>query len=292
MNTESVGKIIKKYRILNSYTQAELAKGICTQAQISKLEKGTEIPSSIILYELAKRLGISMECFFEEEYTSAYIEDAISIIRLLIRKRNYAEVYNIVQTEKKQDTFKTIEAQQFLLWHEGICVYHLYKDKEKALELLNHALYLTLHNEVWLKGREIEILNSIAIIHCECQEYNMAISIYTKLLNSITHTPLKDKNHIQIRVIYGLARTLTLSQNYKKSLFYAEQGIKQCIKIESLYLLGELYYQKAYNLCFLNKKDKAIPIFKKALFIFESQNATEFIEHIKLNVKDFGICLE
>lgn len=45
-------------------SQSELCHGICSQSQISKIEKGIIYPSSILLYQLSERLGINPNYIF------------------------------------------------------------------------------------------------------------------------------------------------------------------------------------------------------------------------------------
>ena len=45
-------------------SQSELCHGICSQSQISKIEKGIIYPSSILLYQLSERLGIDPNYIF------------------------------------------------------------------------------------------------------------------------------------------------------------------------------------------------------------------------------------
>ena len=57
MEFYNLGIIIKELRKENM-SQSELCHGICSQSQISKIEKGIIYPSSILLYQLSERLGI------------------------------------------------------------------------------------------------------------------------------------------------------------------------------------------------------------------------------------------
>ncbi|WP_283783738.1 hypothetical protein [Peribacillus frigoritolerans] len=41
----------------------------------------------------------------------------------------------------------------------------MYNDKQKAIELLNEAMQITMGKRVILHQQEIEVLNSIGIIH-------------------------------------------------------------------------------------------------------------------------------
>ena len=48
-------------------SQSELCHGICSQSQISKIEKGIIYPSSILLYQLSERLGIGNYIFTNQK---------------------------------------------------------------------------------------------------------------------------------------------------------------------------------------------------------------------------------
>ncbi|KFM95688.1 XRE family transcriptional regulator [Bacillus clarus] len=58
MDYLNIRRNIKKFRCFAGFTQFDLAKGICSQAQISKIETGNGIPSSYLLIEIAKKLDI------------------------------------------------------------------------------------------------------------------------------------------------------------------------------------------------------------------------------------------
>ncbi len=55
--------IIKELRKKKYISQSELCQGICSQSQISKIEKGIIYPSSILLYQLSERLGVDQELY-------------------------------------------------------------------------------------------------------------------------------------------------------------------------------------------------------------------------------------
>ena len=63
MEFYNLGIIIKELRKKNM-SQSELCHGICSQSQISKIEKGIIYPSSILLYQLSERLGIDPNYIF------------------------------------------------------------------------------------------------------------------------------------------------------------------------------------------------------------------------------------
>ena len=61
---------IKNRRKELKMSQKELAEGICKQGQISRLENGEYIPGSVLLYELSRKLKVSMDYFFDEQISS------------------------------------------------------------------------------------------------------------------------------------------------------------------------------------------------------------------------------
>jgi len=60
-----IGKKIKELRQVVGITQGELGEGICTQALISRIEKGDIYPNATSLYQISKKLGVDVNYFFE-----------------------------------------------------------------------------------------------------------------------------------------------------------------------------------------------------------------------------------
>ncbi|MBR8644357.1 helix-turn-helix transcriptional regulator [[Brevibacterium] frigoritolerans] len=54
---------MKELRKQIGLSQEELATGICTQAQISKIEKGDVYPYASTLYLISQRLGVDVNYF-------------------------------------------------------------------------------------------------------------------------------------------------------------------------------------------------------------------------------------
>ncbi|MFC3884600.1 helix-turn-helix domain-containing protein [Bacillus songklensis] len=282
-----IGSIIRELRKMVGLSQKELAQGICTQAQISKLENGDEYPYSITLYEISKRLGVDMNYFFDiiETPRLDYVAEVKNLIRQYIRKRDYDSVAHIVQREKESPLFQTPANKQFLMWHEGICDYYVYKNKDKSLSKLYEAITLTQTSHSYYKEREIEVLNSVAIIHNEEKEFGRAVDIYKTALTQLKYLPQIKNEKIKIRILYGLSRTLTEMGEYKESLVYSERGIHLCISCESLYLFGELHYQSGCNLIKMQQKEKGTQYLEKAIFIFGLEKNEKFVALVKQQMK-------
>ncbi|PGB31742.1 helix-turn-helix domain-containing protein [Bacillus toyonensis] len=287
MEFNDLGITIKELRIKKNISQSELCHGICSQSQISKIEKGMIYPSSILLYQLSERLGIDPNSIFAltQNKKLKYIENVKYVMRDCTKQKQYKELYEIVKQEKNQNNFQSTEDKQFLLWHEAIVIFMVNKSTKIALNLLNHALKLTLTNMDCLSEREIEIMQTMAIFHAENKEYEKSINILRRCLTNFNKLDFPRDKEIKLKIIFNLAKILGHTNQHEEAIKYNDIGIKLAINLNTLYLLGELYYGKGWNLLRLkqhNEEDVA-DIMKKALFIFELTEKEYLIKIIKEN---------
>ncbi|MBD1371946.1 helix-turn-helix domain-containing protein [Hazenella sp. IB182357] len=284
MDFSKIGHNIRELRKKMNISQADLADGICTQAQISKIENGCVYPLSTTLYMIANKLGVDINYFFDicETPRLDYVTDVIELIRDYLRNREYEKVYNIVKAERNNPLFQTVRNKQFLLWNEGICVFRIHQDKEKALMLMKKALSLTLNSVYSI--REMEIINSIGNVYTSTSEYHKAIPYYNQVIEQYKALPVKKNVEIINRVYYNYARCLTFTGKLEDSVYYCDQGIKNCVYYESMHTLGELFYQKGVNLQQLEQIDAAISYLQKATYIFDLQHNMKYVEEVELEI--------
>lgn len=269
---EIIGNNIKKLRKQAQLTQVELADGIGTQAQISKIEQGLVIPLSTTLYEIAEKLGVDIHGFFEQAYEpqSNYLKEVKYQIRKEIRNRNYEEVERILTFEGKNNVFQSDYDYQFFLWHKGIIEFYIYQKREKSIAFLEEAFKLTNKNKDTVTTlQEVEILNSIAIIYNEIQDYQQSIQKYKQAIRHFRGMMEITDRRVEIRLYYGLAKSLFKNQYYGESIDYCKKGINVCINEEILYLLGELYYEQGQNYQALQKVQLAHHAYRTAKQLFQ-----------------------
>ncbi|UCZ53771.1 helix-turn-helix transcriptional regulator [Bacillus shivajii] len=280
-----LGRKIKELRQFYGISQAELCEGICHQSYISKLEKSEVHPSAYVLSHLAVRLGVSMNYFFDQLANSTkvnYIQDVMNNIAKSMDHANYAEVLEIIKLEKNNPLFQTKELKQYLLWREGICVYHLYHDKKRALSLLNDALSLATTTKRNRSERELDILSSIAIIHSIEGDTETAEQIYEDLLQQCVNLPLFSDEKIYLRILFNASKNKYRLNKFKESKDLAHKGVLACLNINSIYMLGELYYQRGKSLLLFDgeKVCHALEDMKKAKFIFEIKKNKKFVSYV------------
>ena len=285
MEFNDLGITIKELRIKKNISQSELCHGICSQSQISKIEKGVIYPSSILLYQLSERLGVDPNSIFAltQNKKLKYTENVKYVMRDCIRQHQYKELYEIVTREKYTNNFQTKEDKQFLIWHEAIAIYCVNNSTKVALTLLNNALKQTITNIYFLSEREIDILHTMAILHAENKEYKKSITSLKRCLNKFNKLDFPRDKEIKLKIIYNLAKNLSYTYQYEEAIKYIDKGIQLAINLNTFYLLGELYYGKGSNLLKLkqyNEEDVANNM-RKSLFIFELTKNEKKLQIIK-----------
>ncbi|TKH97863.1 helix-turn-helix transcriptional regulator [Bacillus wiedmannii] len=273
MEFNDLGIIIKELRMKKNISQSELCHGICSQSQISKIEKGMIYPSSILLYQLSERLGIDPNNIFAltQNKRLKYVENVKFVIKDCLKQKQYKELYEIVKKEKNLNNFQTKEEKQFLIWHEAIAIFMVDRSIKTALDLLNNALKLTLTNSDFLSEREIDIMQTMAIFYAENKNYEKGINILRRCLTNFNKLDFPRDKEIKLKIILNLAKCLDSTYQHEEAIKYLDKGIKLAINLNTLYLLGELFYLKGQYLLKIKQHNVEDVVYnwKKALFIFE-----------------------
>jgi len=273
MEFNDLGIIIKELRMKKNISQSELCHGICSQSQISKIEKGMIYPSSILLYQLSERLGIDPNNIFAltQNKRLKYVENVKYVIKDCLKQKQYKELYEIVKKEKNLNNFQTKEEKQFLIWHEAIAIFMVDRSIKTALDLLNNALKLTLTNSDFLSEREIDIMQTMAIFYAENKNYEKGINILRRCLTNFNKLDFPRDKEIKLKIILNLAKCLDSTFQHEEAIKYLDKGIKLAINLNTLYLLGELFYLKGQYLLKIKQHNVEDVVYnwKKALFIFE-----------------------
>ncbi|MFV8826406.1 helix-turn-helix domain-containing protein [Alkalihalobacterium sp. APHAB7] len=281
----SIGQRIKDLREYFNITQKELCDRICSQGLISRIEKDEVSPTALILEQIAKRLSVDMNYFFDEihNYGNNYIELTKSTIDKKIRECNYEEVLQIITTEKKSPLFKSDQLKQYMLWREAICVFHVKHDEKRALELLEAALNIGTASPKIISEYELHIYQSKAIIYSMTNKLDEAAQIYKKLVQKInSHTHIKHKR-LMINIYYNAGMNAYDRQDYEEAIKLVDYALTLCIGEDYLYLLGQLFF--LYGIALfdhdLKNKDESLKYLDKAIFIFTLKNNQANIESVQ-----------
>jgi transcriptional regulator with XRE-family HTH domain len=284
-----IGKKIKELRKVVGLTQGELAEGICTQALISRIEKGDIYPSATSLYQISKKLGVDVNYFFEIGLTPRldYVREVERQLKKLRVKLKYDEILEIVKTEEKNPLFLKDETNlQLLYWHKGIYVNEVEKNKDEALILLERALSLTYNTKKAMSEREMNIMISMGILEFSRRNHERALEIYEDVNAALTYNDQLSDKSIKTRLLYNIARVLTRLGNYHESTRYCEEGIRWIIEEENLYGFAQLNYHIGYNLELEEKYGEALPYLVKAAMLFDIQYNTTLSAFIEGKIEE------
>lgn len=283
------GESLRNIRKRAGFSQKELAAGICTQAQISRIEKNVEIPSAIILNAISEKLGVDMNYFLEiqEAHRNDFINQVKNDVRSLKRQKNYHELQKLILKVKSNSIFQEGENLKFLNWHEAICMHYVEQKSLEALDLLKNTLLINpFGKKDFYHEIDIEILNSIAILQKELLFVEESENNFKKAIEYLKNIPKLTDDTIQLRSIFGLAQLYTDTNRLDESYQLCQKGIRLCNEYQSLYLLGQFHYQAGENLAKMGERAEAKKAFDKATLIFQLQDNQFYVKLIKENADE------
>ena len=295
MDFSAIGQRIRELRKSLKLSQDELAQGICTQAQISKIEKGDVYPYANTLYLISQKLGVDVNYFFEIGSTPRvdYVNEVSRQLRLTRRHLLYDEMIRIVKLEENNPLFtQNGRNKQLILWHKGIYEHAVNKNVEKSIELLQSAIDVThVLDKVW-NEREIEVLMSMGAVYVTDNQNELSLKIFLEAKAHLSQLFFISDHSILPRLYYNIARVYTRIKQYEESITYCKNAIKYCLEKDNLFPLAELHYQVSYNYEKLGDYSQAMFYVNKAISIFELNEDTRFMNLVKEKKKSLEIQLE
>ncbi len=268
-----IGKKISELRKEMNLTQGELARGICTQSLISLIERGESDPSAEVLYQIAKKLGVDVNYFFEIGSTTRldYVNEVEKQLRRTRIFYQYNEMMEIVAAEEKNPMFYHDPSKlQLLYWHKSIYFAEEKKEYSKAIDLLKMAIDLVPAKNRAHTELELEMMMSLGGFEYRLEHFEQMLCQYQKvetIINS-TNRILSDTT-IKTRVYSNLGRAHTNIGNFEESNVLLNKGIDWCIECGDLYLMPALHYQIGYNHELMGDYDKALEYLDYSISLFE-----------------------
>jgi transcriptional regulator with XRE-family HTH domain len=275
----NIGMAIKNCRLKYGLTQEELSKNICDQTLISRIEKGKVVPSSYILMMFSERMGIDVKYLLDlAKYNNVnYVKEVTSQVERMLKTKSFAELKAFVKYEKQNPLFQSIDGDRYFLWLEGISAYYVDKETSYAIKLLKQAIDHRNTTDKSKSDLDITILNSLSIIYGEEKEYINASKVYQILYREVEHHPSIDSK-LKVKVLYNYSKVLIHLEEYDFSMKVCKKAIRECNDNDSLYLLGNLYYQVAYIATIKKDYKQALTAINTAISIFTVENKDNFIE--------------
>ncbi|WP_088035907.1 helix-turn-helix domain-containing protein [Evansella clarkii] len=264
------GEMIRLLRKTDGISQADLAEGICTQAEISRIERNITVPSADTLFRISERLGVDLNFFYEVRKTSRlnYIEDTFSLLRKFIEDKNYNEAAIILDAERQNPLIRKPLYRQFFQWHEGLVEFYVNNNFHKAVSILENALKIY-EPDIHPTETQLQIFISLGNIYGERGMFDEAFCCYEKCRSGYQKLTRINNYQIQIRLLYNMALTLNNADKIQEAAEVCQEGISLCKESRSFYLLGEFYYQYSYSSRLLGRSHMSIEYLRKSITIFE-----------------------
>ncbi|CKF47265.1 transcriptional regulator PlcR-like [Streptococcus pneumoniae] len=235
---------------------------------MSRIESGAVYPSMDILQGIAAKLQVPIIHFYEVLIYSdierkKQFKDQII---MLCKQKRYKEIYNKVWNELKKEEYHP-EFQQFLQWQYHVAAYILKKiDYEYCILELKKLLNQQLAGIDVYQNLYIE--NAIANIYAENSYFKKSIELFEDILKQLE--VLHDNEEFEVKVRYNHAKALYLDNQYEESLYQVNKAIEISCRINSMALIGQLYYQRGECLGKLEYDGAEVEdAYKKASFFFD-----------------------
>ncbi|GAX90768.1 tetratricopeptide repeat protein [Effusibacillus lacus] len=183
----ALGDKIQRLRVWRGLTQTELASGLVTPSMISQIEGNKANPSTELLLQIIKRLGVSVETFFKDVYFDLGGRAMYRFALDLMEHEQYGAAFQFLK--QLEDRPSVVESNE-LKYQTAICLQNTGKIKE-AIDRLDEILLV-----VQVEGdREFhaKILNQLAESYYKLHNLSLA-HFYSEKANSIFDTlPEADK---------------------------------------------------------------------------------------------------
>ncbi|WP_209548189.1 MULTISPECIES: helix-turn-helix domain-containing protein [unclassified Exiguobacterium] len=280
-----IGLALRRLRKKHNLTQKDLANGICSQAEISKIESGTHSPTVDLLFALSKKLQVPFSSFFDHaNYRESFfhLDD-----ELLIKFRNqeFKTVYEET-TLKLQQNHLDEEISLLLKFYNSISAHRLKKTDYRTCIVVLRQLSDKYSSTFYSPSMIIRIKSAIANLYSENRNYSHSRKVYEELiaLDFESDELLLDR----IRILYNFSKTLLHLKDSLTALNIVEEAIQQSLRFKDMSLLGQLYYQQGFCLENLNYDYETVKqsYFKASIF-FDLLNMEEYKQIIFKNKAHF-----
>jgi len=238
--TSSIGTKIKQIRIEKQITQSELCNGICSQAEISKIENGLNSPTVDLMQQIAIRLKVPIALLFEELQANEEMEYFDQSVSELLREEAYEQIKHYIS---KYDDKENIEIIILSAYFQIIVdLKQDLFDFRTAASLLSNLLI------EWDVQSEsiplfIRIKTAIANLYAEHDLFHLTKSAYLDI--EILLENLNSSLYVTslIKIYFNHAQILLYQDLFEESKLYIQKGLELCLSHQQTFLLGHLYFQ-------------------------------------------------
>jgi len=302
-----VDTLIKSLREGQGLTQKKLCDGICSQDELSRIERGKRKPDWWTFERLMQRLGEDPQRYYTNYVSKSekHIMDLhIQLKRLLNEETpsSDAEAELLIAKLEKDKAFKKREHKQFLLRQRATLAFNrgeyktMIKLSEDALRVTKPNFDEDKINTYVLFYDEIKLIEQIAVAYFYEEKIENTISILKKLKDTVDKNFIsRDKGSTDLSILYNLSKFVGLSEKYEEAIAFCDEGVILCKQNYDSHYLPLFLFNKSICLMRIGMKEEGINILKKVYALFFALDRLAELESIKIGLAEhFGltVCLE
>lgn len=252
-----LGHVIMERRKKLGYSQAELAKGICTQATISKMENKNIPPLVDILIKICMRLHLTPNQVLSE-FTDP-IDDSISEQFNQVNRNMNAMNYKEAKRIFRKINVKKLKSERLPMYHydAGMIAFNYDHNMDDAqfefnLVLQNHDL---IDDDTSFLIEALS-LNGLGLVYESKDDKNKAKYYFDKAYAMITDLPLKTTDDLNgvLSIIRHVAEFYAKYDDYRYSNQLISKSLQRLANAHPIPSIEYAYYSMAYNLYHIDKE--------------------------------------
>ncbi|AFS70695.1 helix-turn-helix domain-containing protein [Exiguobacterium antarcticum] len=234
-----IGNEIKRIRQERNWTQSELCQGICSQAEISKIENGHNSPTVDLLQKIANRLQVPVSLLLKNRKQIKKLKELDHTLLKLTREGNYDRIQ---RNEGIDLSDLTSEAIILFNYYHMISEYRTGKFDYRTTSVKLYRLLEKKDIKYEFPEIYLRIKMAISILYAENDDYRQAEKIYKELVHSDFSS--EEMKVQQLKITYNYAKLLFKVKNFEKGLAVTLEGIRLSVLLNDASYIAHLYYQK------------------------------------------------
>jgi len=275
-----IGKLVRQLRKQRGMTQEELADGILSRTNLSRLENGEQLPHKDKLDVLLQRLGLNSHEAYSHYLSVKEFDFSVKcddILSLIANNKN-EEAETLIDELSAFPEFNEGIKKQLLLSYRAFIMINLKQDNYEIRKFILEALQITIKSfsekyisDYFLSDQETRLINALSITYLNDNNLVKAIEILEKLKESFEASKIDEEQKFKLYslVLFNLSKYYGLNKRYSDAVNICDYAKELCLKTNNMRRLPGFIYNKAYNLCESGHKEECIPLLYQAYYGFD-----------------------
>lgn len=253
---------IKSRRKQLNMSQAELADGICTQGTISNIENGNSFPSTVVLKDIALKLGIDL---FDINFTEQDdIEKVLDKVSKLTSFGEHKSAYYELNGKINPLTIKSITTKKKYYYYLGSTTLIGLGEPEKA-----QCIFENIFNDFEMGSDVVDLLiyAGMGVVKVELGLIDEAHEWFEKAELLLKNSTLFSVSNIIeiLKIYFNIAKYYSEIEKYEIAIKTCDEGIYWANQLRTSYHLGYLTYEKGFNYYKIGEIRKSEILYNMAL---------------------------